>query len=300
MIEQNDSNTSLPKKIFKNFNIAITLLIIVVAIVLFYKKANPFLDDPTEKISALQDKLSQQQNAIQELQNSLQKQMADQVEWKVIVIKHLIQMADLTLNTNGDIKVALAFLSSAKKYADNDTALASISHALNKDIVSLEAEGVVDTETLVLKIDAINQKISSLSVLQPQNTFLQTQPGETLQQKALLKRLFTSVTKALKDIVIVHHQTTEPILAPDQALILRLNLQAKLFQAEIAVMQKQNKLYQDCLSQVHNLISRFFSTNTVSVGILQSLKELQQINLKQNQPVLITESLTAIQAEKAS
>lgn len=248
-------------------------------------------------LPALEDKISQNQLAIQELQNTIQKQGADKTSrWKSIAIEYLIRMADLTLHTTGDVKTALTFLLTAKKYT-NDFPAPALLHALNKDIASLQAVPVVDVEALVLKIDMVSQQVNALPVVPLPTVAV----AATIQEKAEIKQhanklklFFISAVQALKDIVIIRHRNVDPILPPEQVTILRLNIQAKLLQAEFAVMQKQNKLYQACLSQVIAWINQHFTlSDNITTSVLHTLQELQQVNLQPKLPVL-TESLVTL------
>jgi uroporphyrin-3 C-methyltransferase len=296
MTEQNAN----PNQHKKTLVLLIILIILIIATALgryfwlrFGKEA---LSNPFATITKLQNNLSQKQAIIQNLQNQNEAQRQDYAKatsWKPIAIEHLVRMADLTLNTKGDVKTALAFLIAAKKYA-GDIEESAINHALNKDIASLQAVPIVDPEELVLTIDMISQQINTLSMIPSQAAISPTasQPTES-QPVQLLNRLFASVVKALKDIVIIRHQATEPILPQEQVTILRFNIQAKLLQAELAVMQRQNKLYQACLTQAIDLITKHFvSSNTATANVLHTLQELQQTNLQPDLPTL-TESLTA-------
>jgi len=253
---------------------------------------------PATTITELQNKLTQEQAVVQDLRNQNEVQKRDYAKatsWKPIAIEHLVRMADLTLNTTRDVKTALTFLLAAKKYT-NETEELVINHALNKDIASLQAIAVVDSEELVLKIDMVSQQVDTLPMMPSQAVIESITPTATGSQPAkLLNRLFASLVKALKDIVIIRHQTTEPILPPQQVTILRLNIQAKLLQAELAVMQRQNKLYQACLTQIVDLITKYFACNNIATtNVLHALQELQQANLQPDLPAL-TESMMAIQ-----
>lgn len=283
--------------------ILIVLIILVIATVLggyFWKRFGKETSiNYAATIAELQNKLTQEQVAIQSLQdqNAAQKrEYAKTTSWKQIAIEHLIRMADLTLNTSRDVKTALAFLLEAKKYTSEAEELA-ISHALNKDIASLQAVPVADIEELVLKIDTISQQVDTLPVISPQITPASTaSTTPEAQPTQMFNRLLTSIVKALKNIVIIRHHAIEPILPPQQITILRLNIQAKLLQAELAAMQRQNNLYQACLTQVIDLITKHFACNNTpsTAGVLQALQELQRINLQPELPTL-TESLMAIQ-----
>ncbi|CAL7962000.1 uroporphyrin-III C-methyltransferase [Gammaproteobacteria bacterium] len=298
MTEQN-TNPNRHKKVLVSLIILIILIIAVALGKYFgFSFSKAALTTPATTIAELQSKLTQGQAVIQDLQNQNEVQKQDYAKatsWKPIAIEHLVRMADLTLNTTRDVKTALVFLLAAKKYT-NETKELVISHALNKDIASLQAVAIVNPEELVLKIDMVSRQVDTLPVTPSQAVIGSITPMATESQPArLLNRLFVSVVKALKDIVIIRHQTTEPILPPQQATILRLNIQAKLLQAELAVMQRQNKLYQVCLTQVVDLITKYFACNdAATIDVLHVLQELQQTNLQPDLPAL-TESMMAIQ-----
>jgi|GEM_PF-5196348 len=296
MTEQNTNHNQHKKTLV----LIVILIILIIATALgryfwlrFGKEA---LSNHFAAITKLQNNLSQQQIIIQNLQNQNEAQKQDYAKttsWKPIAVEYLVRMADLTLNTKEDVKTALAFLVAAKKYT-GDVEESEINRALNKDIASLQAVPIVDSEKLVLTIDMISQQIDTLSMTPSQAAIAPTAPQLTESQPIqLLNRVFASVVKALKDVVIIRHQTTEPIFPPEQLTILRFNIQAKLLQAELAVMQRQNKLYQACLTQAIDLITKHFvSNNTATANVLHILQELQQTNLQPDLPTL-TESLTA-------
>jgi uncharacterized protein HemX len=290
-------------------------VILIIAITLggyfwprFSKAAMSFLKEHSSATSAttivsLQDSLTQKQVIIQELQNEMQKQevakakakvQAQAMDWKPIAVGHLVRMADLTLNTTGDVKTALSFLVAAKKYTTDPETLA-INRALNKDIIRLQAVPKVNVEDIVFKIDTISEKISALAITPTHLTVLPGVPKKVGKQqpKPVLKRFLISAVQALKDIVIIRHQDIEPILPPEQTITLRFNVQAKLLQAELAVMQRQDKLYQAYLAQVVGLINKYFVLNSATTNsVLRMLEGLQQINLQPKLPEL--ESLVAI------
>lgn len=252
----------------------------------------------------LQSKLIQKQAVIQELRNRNEAQRhsaATVVSWQRITIECLVRMANLTLNTTGDVKTALEFLLEAKKYT-NDLEEPTINHALDKDIASLKAVPIVNTEELVLRINAVIGQVDNLSIIPvivatiSRDAATETAAVTTLRSKylILLNEFFTSATKALKNIVIIRRQATQPMLPPEQLVILRFNIQAKLLQAELAATQRQDKLYHMCLTQAIDLITKYFVySNNTAANVLHTLQELQQFNLQPNLP-LLTDSLMAI------
>ncbi|MDR1057878.1 MAG: uroporphyrinogen-III C-methyltransferase [Coxiellaceae bacterium] len=246
-----------------------------------------------DELKQLKIKCDQLQNNLQNLQNVVQRtNIAKTDNWRSIVIEHLVHMADLTLNTTRDTTLALSFLLMAKQYAITPE-LSAINHSLNKDIANLQTVPVVDVVYLILKIEALSQKIDSLPIV-VQRFIPAIKPNEEEVSSTVMtlwQSFFTSTIKALKDIVVIRRQVVEPLLSPEQETILRLNIQTKLLQAELAVIHRQNELYRTCLEEAVNLFARYFIADS---NILPTLRELQQIDLRPKIP-LLTESLAAIQ-----
>lgn len=249
------------------------------------------------EIKQLQNRLDQLQNGMQVLQNDVQKiNAAKDKNWQPIIIEHLVRMADLTLNTTGEVKLTLSFLTRAEQYASAPE-LSVINHALNKDIAALQVVPVVDAEELTLKLESLNQKIGVMPLVAQEfvgPAAATAKPEAISYAKNLWGRIFASSVTALKNIVTIRRQTVEPLLSSEQEALLRLDLQTKLLQAQLAVVHRQNKLYQSCLVQVTTLINRYFvANNIVKSDILPVLQELQQVDLQPKLPTL-TESIAAI------
>lgn len=305
MTEQQNANTEpeRKKKLFLPLIILIAAIAVITGGYLISNWVINKLDATTTQaeeafvaVKQLQTKYDQLQNNLQELQNAVQKVNITKVKyWKPIVIEHLIRMADLTLNTTGDTKLALSFLLAANQYT-SDLELSAINHALNRDIAALQTVPLVDASELILKIEAINQKIGVLPLIVSQFTSPQKEQIGVSEPagKTLWQRLCISTVNALKDIVIIRHQVADPLLSPEQEIILRLDMQTKLLQVQLAIMHRQNKLYQSCLEQTINLITRYFAVNQeATIDILSSLQELQRVDL-QPKFSFPTESIAAI------
>ncbi len=307
---QNVNITTDSKSVGRNklFSYILPITIVVILVISCYLGCNFFINKidtaavKTEEIYAvtkqLQVKYEQLQDNLQNLQKELQKSKVTKIKyWKPMVIEHLVHLAVLTLNTTRDTTLALTFLAEAKQYASNHE-LSAINYALNRDIASLQIVPVVDATDLILKIEAINQKISSLPIVT--SRFISPPKAEAVAEdelriKTLWQRFFNSTIKALKDIVIIRHKEVDLLLSPEQEAVLRLEIKAKLLQAELAVMQRKNKIYQDCLVKTLDLCNRYFaaSTNDVANFLVPSLQELQRVNLEPTIP-LPTESIAAI------
>lgn len=205
--------------------------------------------------------------------------------FSLVIIEHLVRMADLTLNTSGDVKLAISFLSAAREHVQS-MGLSVVDHALNKDIEQLKSVQAYNLSDLVVKIESLNKKLSFLPLL-VENFSGQKDiaPQEEKRIDKIWKKVLNSGMESLKGVVSIRRQNTEPLLVPEQERILRLNMQSKLLQAEFAVMQRQNELYQTCLKGVLVLVKRYFVANSdAAKEILSMLKELQLINLSPKLP----------------
>jgi uroporphyrin-3 C-methyltransferase len=257
-------------------------------------------DAQVEKVMMIakqtQKRSSQLEDAVQNLQEELQKSNLTKTKyWSPIVIEHLIRMANLTLNTTGDTKLAVVFLETAREYTKAPE-LVAVDNSLSNDIASLQSISVVDQTDLILKIDAIAKKVEALPLVAREFVKEEKVPEtkSSVADGSLWRRVLQSVIDALSDIVSIRRQTTDPLLLPEQENILRLNISAKLLEAEFAVMQKQNVLYQTSLDNVERLIDHYFAANNVAIAdILSSLDKLKQVDLRPKLPSL-TASISAV------
>lgn len=212
----------------------------------------------------------------------------------LLTIEHLIQMANVTLVVSEDYKTALNILILAKQYAV-DPRFTTLNQAITKDISVLQAIPKTDATDLIARLDVINQQISSLSLLpnaiteQAAIKKLETKPITTSWETILI-----NIKEALKELVIIRHNTVEPLPTTEQLVVVRLNLQTKLLQAEWAVLHQNNKLYQSCLTQISESLTHNFALNPKAIQpILTAIKALTSVNPSSSN-LAVTNSLQAI------
>lgn len=249
------------------------------------------------KVAQLQDQVQAQNGIIRELQkNTVNPQLnaLASTDPDLIAIAKLVKMADFILLANDDVKGAIDLLTTARQYAG--TKYVAINYALTKDIATLQAATKVDLVNLLARLDVINQQIFDLPLLPQQKSLTAAlPPAPTTMALPLWRKLGTSILTTLKELVIVRHHVVEPLPLPEQMLTVRLNIQAKILQAEWAAIHKNNQLYQSCLVQISDWIARYFALNGTNANtVLNTLKELQKINVQTQIPGLQA-SLPAIQ-----
>ena len=260
------------------------------------------LDESSLVLNRLQSRVEQQQNTIQTLEGDIQKLQSQNMVaasgWKPVLIENFIRMADLSLNTSSDVKSALTYLRAAKQYAD-DPSLSSVNHAINKDIATLEATAVVDDEEIVLRLHALEEQIAAAPMIlsrTPSSTLIPDNKDniDNHDVKSTWNIFLDNISGALRTLIVIRHQNVEPLALDSQAAVLRLNIQTKMLEAELAVVHRQDNLYHDSLQQVSVLIKQYLALNSSAKNdILQKIQKLQELNVGPNVPT-ISVSLNAI------
>lgn len=257
----------------------------------------------TKQIATLLPTLPNKESTIQETPKPVLSQPALQpapiaeknLDTELTEITLLVKMANITLTTSGDVATTLEFLQAAKKQISSAKYLA-ISYAISKDIATLQATPTVDVVNVIARLDAINQQILNLPIIpqmQPVTTIL-SNPPQTISAP-IWQRFSTAVLNTLKELVIIRHNTVQPLPLPEQMLTVRLNIQAKILQAEWAALHKNKQMYQACLAQASDWIQHYFALDVqLTKTVINTINDLQKVEVQPQLPTL-NASMQAIQ-----
>lgn len=245
------------------------------------------------QITALQEQVSNQQKQMASLQltlNNLQKQTVMSKQYQQLSqIAYLVNLANLNLSIGHDPKSAEIILNtSLQKIAElNDPALFTIKKSLNDDLVAIKKAQIVNPEDLVLRIDALNQKILALTILPDMQL---KAPGDTAQTDKNLpwyKRFWQGLAN-LKDLFVIRKldKPIAPLISPQQEAFLKQNIQTKLMLAEWAVLHQQPQLYQNSLNTVKSWLNDYFHDPKTTAEAQQEIAALLQLNVKPTLPDL--------------
>ncbi|MCW5589402.1 MAG: uroporphyrinogen-III C-methyltransferase [Legionellales bacterium] len=210
---------------------------------------------------------------------------------------YLVRLANYTLHLTGKISQTILMLENAdQRLASlNNPKFLAIRQTLAQDITRLQAVPQVDYVALILKLQALSDQVEKLGLNNPVNdanhASLPVLPATTWREK-----LKNSLHHIEKLIVIRHHdKPIEPLLPAEQAVYLRQNIQLLLQQAQWAVLQKNQALYQNNLTRVIETIKQYYDINQADArGFLTSIEQLRTTNV---QPALpnIDDSLSLLQ-----
>lgn len=276
----------MKEKTKKNWQVVALFLFAALIAILF--AALFYLNNQIEQNNRLLIKLTSQNIA-------WQKDLTKIVSWQKNTIQQYVDTANLVLSSGQDIKSAILLLDTAKKYTDNllDN---NIIASLDKNINLLKAINSVNSEELIAKIDIIGQGLNNLAII-PNTalispTKINTPNNIATQAKypEVIRKFLDGLLKSLKDIVIIRRGVLEPIVFAEQEVALRFNLGAKIMQLQLAVLQKHDAIYHNCLTQVANLIKKYFICSSSEKNqLLKEIDELQKINLQPQLPKIILE-----------
>lgn len=226
----------------------------------------------------------------------------------LIQAEYLAQLAQLNLKYQGDVAGALSLL----QMADQRLAKISLSpilevrQVLAKNIAALEAVPAVDLSGVITQLNALSDQVEKLPLVPelPRVQATLKQPKKNTKLDTYLtdwKDALSTSWHALERVVIIRHhgQPMEPLLAPEEYLYLKQNIQLQLQQAQWAALHQQQAIYVSALQRAASWVNHYFTDNgLISRAVQHSLGDLQKVTI---QPVVpdITASLNAIQqAEK--
>ncbi len=237
-------------------------------------------------ITKLVTKTQQQQQVLAQLQQS---HVNDKKAIAIAEAGDLVQRAQYNLQFTQNVPAAIAALQLAdKKMAEWDGASAlSVRQQLADNIAALQAVPSVDLAGALTQLQALQQQIPQLPVVQPVAENLPTTNADNTVKQTLWQRTLQNSWNALSKLIVIqrHDQPIQPILPTQQQAYLQQNLQLLLQQAQWALLHEQPTIYQASLAQAKNWTQRYFSKDAaITQSVLKSISELQAINVQPQLP----------------
>ncbi|WP_456406161.1 uroporphyrinogen-III C-methyltransferase [Thiolapillus sp.] len=273
------------------------------------------LADYEQAFKQQSDLLAAEHNRMQQREVELRAVIADlrnrlgkpDARWMVAEAEYLLQLAIQRLQLADDAGTALAALQQADQRLQEtkDDQWLMVRHRLAADMAALEQVQPPDIGGLLGKMDALGSRFSALrprlvagerSDRQPPATSPATEdaaPSLHGLGQALWKGLARSVR------IRRHDQPVASLLTTGQEAILVQNARLLLETARLALVQKDQNLYQNSLQRLSDWLQRYFHLDGASgQQVVNDLHALQALNLKPAYPDL-TLALEALRSRKA-
>lgn len=253
------------------------------------------------EVTELQERLTR---SIQQVEASTQ-QSNSRKDWLLAEVEYLLRLANQRVLMENSPTGALALMKSADKILQqtDDVSIFAVRKSLASDIASLEAVPTIDQQGSYLKLAAMSEQIDNLRMvpLTDKNKLpsliddvTADSISESLQQD--IKESWANAVAKVEKLVVVQHrdEKIEPLLSPTQHYYLRQNLRLMMEQAQLALLQKQQSVFDESLAKAHKWIGDYFQADdATTLALLKGLKSLEGLKIDPAMPD-ISNSLTTL------
>lgn len=228
---------------------------------------------------------------------------ADNNDWQLAEVEHLIIVAIHRLQLESDISMAMAALQAADdRLRDNaDPRLLVVRQRLAKDMNTLKAVNKVDITGLVLFLSDLVGRVTELPLQKVK--VVGSGEAETVEVKdSKWQQLKSSIWQELKGLVLISKRGKETLatLMPEQQYFLYQNLRLQLESARYAVLRRDTDNLLVSIDIITEWLNRYFDSSDSGVAnILDSLSQMKSLDLN---PVLpdISSSLETLRTYRDS
>jgi len=228
-------------------------------------------------------------------------------DWLLAEAEYLLRLANQRLLMERDAAGALAILQAADGVlAETDeVALYPVRRQIAQEIVALESVADLDRTGVFLKLEAL---VRAVDQLEQRLDEPKTAPEESSQLDLTESagEVASSLWEELKQLIVVRRldQPVEPLLPPENVFFLRQNLRLMLEQAELALLDKNQDVYEASLAKAATWVERYFTspvqgTNNAARAFMRNLESLRQVQVDPQLPD-ISESLRLLKSLVAS
>lgn len=216
-------------------------------------------------------------------------------EWRRAEAQYLLRIANHRLLMERDLEGALRLLQATDTIiADlDDFALHEVRARLADEIAALESVEGTDVQGLFLRLEAVKGDLDRLPLRIPE--YLPPQPEPTA---ATPDDTWSTLKRQLVGLVEFHRFDREvtPLLAPEEAVYLELNLRLMLERAQLAAVRREQMIFDESLATAADWIRQYLDTGKPPVRrMLDELSDLQRVDLERPLPD-ISGSLNALEA----
>ncbi|MEM9102896.1 MAG: uroporphyrinogen-III C-methyltransferase [Pseudomonadota bacterium] len=213
-----------------------------------------------------------------------------QTQWSLNEAYYLVKMAGQNLFIMKDMQTGLALLELAEKRIaeQKDTNLNYVREAITKDIAAIKNLPWVDSEGIVLSLEALIPQIEDMPLLSMQlpedNTTDMNVAEQVTGWRARVNRVLEEIKREW--IVVRHHdEKVEPLLTPEEYTNLKHNLILVLQKAQIAAFKQHQALYDQHIETALSWLKGFFQHNAeVAQKLTASLEALSEKSVTQTLP----------------
>lgn len=221
-------------------------------------------------------------------------------EWMVAEVAYLLRIANHRLLMERDVDSALHLLTAADTILLelDDFGLYQVRAELADEILALKNVESNDVQGIYLRIEAVKGDLVELPLQLPEYLLDTGATGQSAQEVSLWEALVDQFSGYLR--FRRFDGSTKPLLAPEEARYLELNLRLMLERAQLAALRREQTVYAGSLTSAAQWLGAYLDTTDESIArSMAELTALAAIDLNQELPDISTAliSLQSIQRE---
>lgn len=231
-----------------------------------------------ESVVTLEEQLAQTEQAVSQLRED-ETAMRSTVErigndlgrgrkaWLLAEAEQLLNIANHRLVLTRDVGLALAALraADAELRAVGDPALLAVRRLIAEDIGRLETIERIDFDGASLRLAGLAQRIERLPL---RNEVRAAKADATAAEVANAPGEKNDLWADLKNLIRIRKEgaTRQPLLAPEQGYFARENLRLTLLSAQLALQQREERLYRQQIGQARQWLEQYFDPSAPAVA----------------------------------
>lgn len=273
------------------------------------KRSKNQLSNAQEKIALLEDQVSDLSQALQIMTDSGSELML------LNDVAHFIDLAQQQLLVGGNVSNAIIPLETAQArlVRSDRQSLGILLQAINGDLDRLRAVERVDVPETLKQLEKLLTWLTEAPLLAPQEhhiALFEEHEGETISQlpkssakkddsewweesldvaQSWAQRAWSNMRSELGELISVQRvdDATVLLMTPEQVQGLREHIRLRVSMAQLALMTRQNEIWQMELDTLQRIIEkRFDLTNATTQRALGLVRELEKLNVQPKLPTL--------------
>ena len=242
------------------------------------------LDSTIHHVSENQERL----NVLdKQVHTRLQQQRYQADDWALLKARYFLEMAQINAYWTDNAESTTALLSQADTLLENahEQRLIDVRRVIAEEKAQVAAVEKSDVVGVLSQLDAAQKLTNDLRVHQVL-TLMEAQqtPSPASKTSSRWRDRFKTSLTALEKLVVVRRveEDVQPLMTPAFVALLRESIQLMLQEAQLAVMQGNEALYQLVLKQAINKVTQSFDQQDATTkALLKQLKTLTQLSLVQ-------------------
>lgn len=206
--------------------------------------------------------------------------------WMLVEAEFLLRNAGYRLQLERDVTSSIAALQDADRQLEHhsDPALQPLRETIAQQIAALQALSMPDVAGLSANLTAMLNELDKLPMPSPLKGVGKVAEGASAgESEPLWKATVLKLWEQLKALVVVRHgeKAEAPLMPPDQNYFLYMNLRLKLESARLALLQGNEQVWHDSLSQASKWLQTYFEVKSPAVqAAQQNLARLGQTTIR--------------------